>query len=151
MPKKRKSKANIRTHMFQLRLSDLELDWVRMKAQDAGMSMAELGRRCILLRKIPQPPPKISRVSLQTYTELGCIGNNLNQLTKAVNTSILMGYPLPSTLQIIKLLTELQELLNQCRREIAFSDEKYLPILSKTSDDYSDELEDELSDDWQAD
>ena len=78
MPKKCLSKATKRTHNYPVRLSDLELDCLRIKAQDAGMSASEL-IRCLTLGK--PLPKRLSKISLDTYIELGRIGNNLNQLT----------------------------------------------------------------------
>ncbi|OYD98352.1 hypothetical protein CDG79_40235 [Nostoc sp. 'Peltigera membranacea cyanobiont' 232] len=106
---------------------------IRSKAEDTSMSLAELTRRCILLRPIPPPPPRLGRVTLDTYLELSRIGNNINQLAKATNTAIKMQLPPPASLE---LLQELLELLRHCQQEIAntFIEES-----------------DEETDDWQPD
>nr|WP_242054719.1 plasmid mobilization relaxosome protein MobC [Nostoc sp. FACHB-190] len=116
-------------------MSDIELDLLRLKSADAGMSASELMRRNGLLRPLPK---RLSKISLKTYWELGQIGNNLNQLVKATNTAIKMGRTPPAN---PKLLEELLELLHQCRRDIAQVDTE--------SDNWEEEEEDE--DDWQAD
>ncbi|MEH2031983.1 MAG: plasmid mobilization relaxosome protein MobC [Nostoc sp.] len=84
MANRKQSKALIRNHIFPVRLSDIELDMIRIKSQDAGMSASELMRRNALMRPLPK---RLSKISLQTYWELGQIGNNLNQLVKATNTA----------------------------------------------------------------
>ncbi|MCP6760071.1 MAG: MobC family plasmid mobilization relaxosome protein [Fischerella sp. CENA71] len=136
MPKRIKFKANYRTHSYSLRLSDLELEWLHMKAKDAGMSGADLIRRLTFTKPLPK---RISKISLTTYQELGRIGNNLNQLTRVANTAIKMGYPPPAKQE---LLEELLELLHECRRQLAQVD----------IDDEDDDLESEdFSDDWETD
>nr|WP_265278302.1 MobC family plasmid mobilization relaxosome protein [Nostoc sp. KVJ3] len=42
-------------------------------------------------------PKRLSKISLQTYWELGQIGNNLNQLVKATNTALKIGRTLPAS------------------------------------------------------
>jgi hypothetical protein len=134
MANRKQSKALVRKHIFPVRLSDIELDLLRIKSQDLGMSASELMRRNGLLRPLPK---RLSKISLQTYWELGQIGNNLNQLVKATNTAILMGRTLPAKPELLR---ELLELLHQCRRDIASDD---------VDDDDSEEEEE--SDDWEAD
>ncbi|WP_443193714.1 plasmid mobilization protein [Nostoc sp. UHCC 0926] len=133
MPNRKQSKVLVRKHIFPVRLSDIELDLLRIKSLDAGMSASELMRRNALMRPLPK---RLSKISLQTYWELGQIGNNLNQLVKATNTAILMGRTLPAKPELLR---ELLELLHQCRRDIALDD----------VDD--DDSEEEESDDWEAD
>ncbi|MBD2683053.1 MULTISPECIES: plasmid mobilization protein [Nostoc] len=134
MANRKQSKALIRKHIFPVRLSDIELDLLRIKSQDAGMSASELMRRNALMRPLPK---RLSKITLQIYWELGQIGNNLNQLVKATNTAIKMGRTPPANPE---LLQELLELLHQCRRDIASDD--------VDDDDSEDEEED---DDWEAD
>ncbi|WP_228038772.1 plasmid mobilization protein [Nostoc sp. LEGE 12450] len=133
MANRKQSKALVRKHIFPVRLSDIELDMIRIKSLDAGMSASELMRRNGLLRPLPK---RLSKISLQTYWELGQIGNNLNQLVKATNTALKVGRTLPADPELLR---ELLELLHQCRRDIA-------------SDDVDDDSEDEEEDDdWEAD
>ncbi|MBD2683529.1 MULTISPECIES: plasmid mobilization protein [Nostoc] len=133
MANRKQSKALVRKHIFPVRLSDIELEMIRIKSQDAGMSASELMRRNALMRPLPK---RLSKISLQTYWELGQIGNNLNQLVKATNTAIKMGRTPPANPE---LLQELLELLHQCRRDIASDDIE------------SDDWEEEEDDDWEAD
>lgn len=134
MANRKQSKALVRKHIFPVRLSDIELDMIRIKSQDAGMSASELMRRNALMRPLPK---RLSKISLQTYWELGQIGNNLNQLVKATNIAILMGRNLPTDPELLR---ELLELLHQCRRDIASPDI-----------DSEDLEEEDEEDDWEAD
>jgi hypothetical protein len=134
MANRKQSKSLVRKHIFPVRLSDIELDMIRIKSLDAGMSASELMRRNALMRPLPK---RLSKISLQTYWELGQIGNNLNQLVKASNTAIKMGRTPPANPELLR---ELLELLHQCRRDIASND----------IDDHDWEDE-ELDDDWEAD
>lgn len=133
MVNRKQSKRLVRKHLFSLRLSEIELDLLRLKSADAGMSASELMRRNGLLRPLPK---RLSRISLKAYWELGQIGNNLNQLVKATNTAIKMGRTPPANPE---LLEELLEVLHQCRRDIA---------QVETEDN---DWEEENEDDWQAD
>lgn len=135
MANRKQSKRVVRKHLFSLRLSDIELDLLRIKSVDASMSASELMRRNGLLRPLPK---RLSKISLQTYWELGQIGNNLNQLVKATNTAILRGRTPPANPE---LLQELLEVLHQCRRDIAQADTE--------ETDWSEEEEE--GDDWEAD
>jgi hypothetical protein len=134
MANRKQSKRLVRKHLFSLRLSDIELDLLRIKSLDAGMSASELMRRNALMRPLPK---RLSKISLQTYWELGQIGNNLNQLVKATNIAIKMGRTPPAKPE---LLQELLELLHQCRRDIAQADTEE-----------TDWEEEEEGDDWEAD
>ncbi|MBW4456216.1 MAG: plasmid mobilization relaxosome protein MobC [Nostoc indistinguendum CM1-VF10] len=135
MANRKQSKALVRKHIFPVRLSDIELDLLRIKSLDAGMSASELMRRNALMRPLPK---RLSKISLQTYCELGQIGNNLNQLVKATNIALKVGRTLPASPELLR---ELLELLHQCRRDIAQADTEL--------DDW--EEEEEEGDDWEAD
>lgn len=56
--------ATRRTHIYQVRLSDLELDWLRMKARDAGVFQSILIRRLTLSKSLPK---RISKISFKNY------------------------------------------------------------------------------------
>lgn len=130
-----------RNKMVEARFSSIELEMLRESAHDAGVSMAEFIRRSVLLRPLPK---RLSRVSLQTYRELGRIGNNINQLTLAANIAINRGQSPPAA---VRDLEALSQLLHATRREIIMADKKYL--LRQRSDDDNEFSDGE--DDWEAD
>ena len=129
MPKK--SSSTIRNHSYSVRLSDIELEMLRSRALESGMKASELIRKNALMRPLPR---RISKVDLKTYIELGRIGNNINQLTKAANTALKYGLSPPAD------TGELQELSRLLRL-----------ILLKLSDVDGDEDIEEEFDDWEAD
>ncbi|MBD2255835.1 plasmid mobilization relaxosome protein MobC [Nostoc parmelioides FACHB-3921] len=109
---------------------------IKLKAQDAGLSIAEFTRRSVLLKPLPR---RLSKITLATYRELVRIGNNINQLTRATNTAIKMGvqppvYPYQ--------LQELRNLLQQIGRELS-------SIETEVIDDDDDDIDDEDSEEWE--
>jgi uncharacterized ParB-like nuclease family protein len=110
----------VRTKIMQIRVSEVEFEMIHSRASQAGLSCSELFRRNALLRPLPKQTTKIA---VQTYVELGKIGNNINQLTKAANTAIALGQKPPID---IDKLEALGELLHQIRREIVGCDESQL-------------------------
>ena len=129
MPRKRRS--TLRSHSYSVYLSDIELEMLRDRALESGMKASELIRKNALMRPLPR---RVSKIDLKTYIELGRIGNNLNQLTKAANTAALYGLSPPAN------TGELQELSKLLRL-----------ILLKLSDADDDEEVEEEFDDWEAD
>ena len=129
MPKK--SPSTIRNRTYPVRLSTIELEMLRSRAAEAGIKGSELVRRNALMRPLPK---RICRVDLKTYIELGRIGNNLNQLTKAVNTALKYGITPPVDRGALE---ELLKLLHSIRLKIAGVDD-------------GEDLEEDW-DDWKAD
>jgi hypothetical protein len=98
MPEPKNKKSSLRNHIFNVRLSDDELDKMRSKAKEARLTASELVRKIVLDRPLPKP---ICRVEFDTYRELQRIGINLNQLIKAINLAQKSGYqPSISTVEI---------------------------------------------------
>jgi hypothetical protein len=98
MPKPKKPKSLERNHIFNVRLSDDELDKMRSKAKEARLTASELVRKIVLGCPLPKP---ICRVEFDTYRELQRIGINLNQLIKAINIAQKSGYqPSINTVEI---------------------------------------------------
>ena len=107
MPKKRR---NIK---FLICLTPQEKEQVRQMAAENSLTMAELFRAKTIKNRLPR---RVTKVAGQTYWELGKIGNNLNQIAKAINTSVLMGEPVVVDRG---LLEQVKNLVRQVRREIA--------------------------------
>jgi hypothetical protein len=128
------SSSIVRTKIMQIRVSEVEFEMIHSRASQAGLSCSELFRRNALLRPLPK---RTTKIAIQTYVELGKIGNNINQLTKAANTAIALGQK--PRIDIDK-LEALGELLHQIRREITGCDESQLG----DGDDGDDVEEDEF-------
>jgi Bacterial mobilisation protein (MobC) len=107
MPKKRR---NIK---FLICLTPQEKEQVRQMAAENSLTMAELFRAKTIKNRLPR---RVTKVAGQTYWELGKIGNNLNQIAKAINTSVLMGEPVVVDRG---LLEQVRNLVKQVRRELA--------------------------------
>ncbi|BAZ33677.1 mobilization protein (plasmid) [Cylindrospermum sp. NIES-4074] len=101
-----------RSIRFHICLTPEEKEQVRRMADENNLSMAELFRAKTLRNRLPR---RVTKVAGKTYWELGQIGNNLNQLTKAINTSVLMGEPVVVDRA---LLEQLRDIVKQVRREI---------------------------------
>lgn len=125
----------LRTKKLEALISPVEHEMIKQKAFDAGLSIAELTRRSVLLKPLPR---RLSRISLATYRELARIGNNINQLTRATNTAMKMGVRPPADPgqleELRKLLQEIGLKLSQVSTEITDEDD---------IDDYSEDWETE--------
>lgn len=75
---------------YQLRLLPSERLAMEQKAREAGLKLSEYLRSAGLNKTI-RPSTKIPEINLATYVELGRIGNNINQLTKAAHKSLQRG------------------------------------------------------------
>ncbi len=53
-----------------------------------GNNLSKFVRHCVEKRSLPAPIPQINE---QTYWELGKIGVNLNQITRAINRAVKAG------------------------------------------------------------
>ncbi|GJD22617.1 hypothetical protein RIVM261_075730 [Rivularia sp. IAM M-261] len=113
---------------MQIRVSDLEFEMIHSRASQAGLSCSELFRRNALLRPLPK---RVTKIAIDTYIELGRIGNNINQLAASANAAIKLGQKPPYSCGELEAL---REILHQIRREITSSDESILTD--------SDDLED---------
>lgn len=101
-----------RTIRFHICLTPEEKEQVRRMAEENSLTMAELFRAKTIKNRLPR---RVTKVAGQTYWELGKIGNNLNQIAKAIHISVLMGEPVVVDRA---LLEEVKNLVKQVRREI---------------------------------
>jgi hypothetical protein len=79
-----------RSHVFRLRLTQLEREHWEVMAEEVGLgnNLSKFVRHCVERRSLPAPIPEINQ---QTYWELGKIGVNLNQITHAINLAVKEG------------------------------------------------------------
>ena len=87
---------------------------MEQKAQEAGLKLSEYLRSAALNKTI-RTQAKIPEINRATYVELGRIGNNINQLTKAVHVSLKRG---GSGNVDPTSLSELSDLIKRMRLEI---------------------------------
>lgn len=101
-----------RSLRIDIRLTPKEYEKAQQMASENNLTISELFRSKTLKNQLPR---RVTKVASQTYWELGKIGNNLNQITKAINTSVLMGEPIVVNRT---LLEQLRDMVKQVRREI---------------------------------
>ncbi|WP_339389200.1 plasmid mobilization protein [Argonema antarcticum] len=117
---------------FELRLTDAEYEQIETLAQEVNLTMSEFVRRTLARRAMPRPLAafdlKAYQVLCQINNELRQAGNNLNQIAKACNTSVMLGEPVAvnrSLLQNIQqLLKENQTLIQTIAATIAQSTQR---------------------------
>ncbi|MGB7441496.1 MAG: MobC family plasmid mobilization relaxosome protein [Coleofasciculaceae cyanobacterium] len=102
-----------RPRKFLLCLSEDEWEAIESMAKSEGLTRSDLFRLKTIYRRLPR---RTTTIAAQTYWQLARIGNNLNQLTRAVNSAIKQGWQQPPADP--SLLEELKTLLNQVRREL---------------------------------
>jgi ABC-type transporter Mla subunit MlaD len=84
----RPTKSDKRDRQFNLRLTVRELEWVRARAVATGMQAADYGRAQLLAER----PVRALRKALAAHLDplllahLSRLGNNLNQIARALNS-----------------------------------------------------------------
>lgn len=99
---------------YQLRLLPSERKTMEQKASAANLKLSEY-LRAAGLNKTIRSQPKVPEINRATYVELGRIGNNINQLTKAAHASLKRG---GSGNVNVAELSELSALIKRMRLEI---------------------------------
>jgi len=79
----RRRKTKVRDQVVPVRFTSEERDLLRRFAEARGLSLSDFIRTAALGRKLPLPPPAPEdRIA---YQELARVGNNLNQLLRAIH------------------------------------------------------------------
>ena len=82
---------------LELRLSDSDYNQIKARAEQGNLSMSEFMRRAALRRTMPRPLAafdlKAYQVLCKIDAQLKIAGNNLNQITKACNSAVILGEP----------------------------------------------------------
>lgn len=96
MPRQpRANSGEVASKAVTIRLTPSEYE--RAIAKKGALSISDFFRRAGLDESIPTPRPRplIPEVNRETYLELGRIGNNLNQQTRACHQALHEGQTLP--------------------------------------------------------
>lgn len=89
--------------------TDAEFDELELKAESAGLSLADYVKTAALGRGLKTVP----KINVKTYVELGRVGNNANQIARSLNSSEDVDA------QYLKfVLTELVLTIGQLRQEV---------------------------------
>lgn len=75
--------TTVRRKTIGVRVNDAELESLRKRALQMGMSPAQWLRTAALRRQLPPPP--VPAVNIEAYTELSRLAVNLNQIARAAN------------------------------------------------------------------
>jgi hypothetical protein len=81
--KRRKPEGAARDAVVPVRLTPFERDELAEIAEQRNTTLSGLLRTLALGRSLPAPKPQ--KIDADTYLELGRIGNNLNQIARAMN------------------------------------------------------------------
>ncbi len=84
-----------RTHPLHIRLTEEEFLAISQRASAAGVNVSEWVRRAALEQEVPRSR---SQMDVNLYKELTRIGININQLTRAANSTVKAGHcPVPAS------------------------------------------------------
>ena len=82
---------------IHIRLTDSDYNQIQTLASQVNLSMSEFMRRAALRRTMPRPLAafdlKAYQFLCQINAQLRIAGNNLNQMAKACNSSVVLGEP----------------------------------------------------------
>jgi hypothetical protein len=97
-----------RSAVVPIRLTPEERDQLQDKASDHRISLSEYMRRQAFSRRLPvKPAPEVNQ---QTYQELARVGNNLNQLIRAIHEGRVMAVDVSSLPVLAELRTQIKEI-----------------------------------------
>ncbi|MFB2835296.1 plasmid mobilization protein [Floridanema evergladense] len=119
----------ILSRRLELRLTDADYEQIQTLAKEVNLSMSEFVRRAVTRRAMPRPLAafdlKAYQVLCQINSELRQAGNNLNQIAKACNTSVMLGEPVAVNRALLQntqqLLKENQTLIQNIANALAQS------------------------------
>ena len=106
-----------RTVRITFRLSKREAEI--LEAQCSGIDRSRFIRAAIFSYPIPRPRTLLPQIDRDTYIELGRIGGNLNQQSRAMNEMIKYGLPAVLGKKYLEQLEELRQVIAQIRSTIA--------------------------------
>ncbi|MFB2895541.1 plasmid mobilization relaxosome protein MobC [Aerosakkonemataceae cyanobacterium BLCC-F50] len=119
----------ILSRRLELRLTDADYEQIQTLAQEVNLSMSEFVRCAVTRRAMPRPLAafdlKAYQVLCQINSELRQAGNNINQIAKACNTSVMLGEPVAVNRALLQntqqLLKENQTLIQNIANALAQS------------------------------
>jgi antitoxin component of RelBE/YafQ-DinJ toxin-antitoxin module len=116
------ARIKTRTLRYELRLTPVEKESWSVKAAAVGLDLSEYIRCCVERRQITTTiQPEVNR---QTAVELGRIGVNLNQLIRAMNTSVASGQFIPNVEESLAVVQEVYKTVKELQRELLGSDDR---------------------------
>jgi antitoxin component of RelBE/YafQ-DinJ toxin-antitoxin module len=105
-----------------LRVTPVEKVRWSVKAAAVGLDLSEYIRRCVERRQITTTiQPEVNR---KTAVELGRIGVNLNQLIRAMNTSVASGQFIPNVEESLAVVQEVEKAVKELQFQLLGSHER---------------------------
>jgi hypothetical protein len=111
------SSGQKRSQVKKLRFTDAELDELR-KRVPVEARFASWARSRFLDEPVAPERTRLSREAFTALLQLARIGNNLNQLTRAINTLVLTGQILSNAEDVQISLLELAESIDAVTEEL---------------------------------
>ncbi|OLP17445.1 hypothetical protein BST81_16785 [Leptolyngbya sp. 'hensonii'] len=111
------------------RVDSRELKELAHRCFNQGMDQSEYIRCCVFGYPMPRPRPVMPQINRGIYIELGRVGNNLNQLTRAVHTAILKGQQ-PITSRVNEVMAIVQS-TKQKVDEVRLTISQFMPQLQE--------------------
>ncbi len=116
------ARLKTRTLRYELRLTPVEKVRWSVKASSMGLDLSEYIRRCVERRQITTTiQPEVNR---QTAVELGRIGVNLNQLQRAMNTSVASGQFISNVEESLAVVQEVYKTVKELQFQLLGSHDR---------------------------
>ncbi|MDC6390647.1 plasmid mobilization relaxosome protein MobC [Maribacter sp. PR1] len=104
MGRPKKELSNLKTIQVNVRMTADEYCMACTNAEVMGLSIAEYIRRKVTGKSLPKK--MVSPLDRKLFVELSRIGNNLNQLTRVVNSGIWDPFSISKQLEEVKILLQ---------------------------------------------
>ncbi len=107
-----------RTHFIKIRVSEIELEEIKIKAAEADLSISDLFRQLVLNTRLRQ-----TRVDNELIRQIARIGSNLNQLARWANTHKNRPLTLETVLWLNRIYNSVKQLrVNSSKTTSIYSD-----------------------------
>ncbi|WP_158657160.1 MULTISPECIES: plasmid mobilization protein [Flavobacteriaceae] len=104
MGRPKKELTSLKIIQVNIRMTVDDYIKVSLSAETIGLSITEYIRRKITKRSLPKK--RISPYDRKLFVELSRVGNNLNQITKVVNSGIWDPFSIHRQLEEVKVLLQ---------------------------------------------
>jgi hypothetical protein len=97
-------------HFLQIRVSESERETFKKKASALGISVSDLIRQAVTRPRVRSGHDR--EIAREKNRQLGWIGNNLNQIARAVNTQGVINHELDLLKKLDSIQTEIRAALD---------------------------------------
>lgn len=135
----------IKTKNLVIRVTEEEKSNIQAHAEALNLTVTDYLKRQMALNPSPiDPKPEFSMLLEKINRELGRIGNNINQISRAINTNLASGLELPEYIDEPDTLRRLEAELSDLKEAIRITNARSKPVKARrrrtkpTSDKISD-------------